>query len=69
MSKAKSAESKKSLSVTLTKSLAKRLPKQLANASGLGLKRIHQTVRLQDTPAIRGMINQIYFMVKVEEVE
>ncbi|MCS5710282.1 50S ribosomal protein L30 [Candidatus Berkiella aquae] len=59
----------KSLSVTLTKSLAKRLPKHLANAHGLGLKRIHQTVHLQDTPAIRGMINQIYFMVKVEETK
>lgn len=67
MSKAKAAESKKSLKVTLTKSLAKRLPNHLANASGLGLKRIHQTVQLQDTPAIRGMINKIYFMVKVEE--
>ncbi len=68
MSKAKAAESKKSIAVTLTKSLAKRLPNQLANARGLGLRRIHQTVQLQDTPAIRGMINKIYFMVKVEEV-
>lgn len=68
MSKAKAAESKKTIAVTLTKSLAKRLPNQLANASGLGLRRIHQTVQLQDTPAIRGMINKIYFMVKVEEV-
>jgi len=66
MAKAKSA---KTISVTLTRSLAKRLPKQLANAHGLGLKRIHQTVKLQDTPAIRGMINQINFMVKVEEAE
>jgi len=67
MAKSKATDSKKSLVVTLTKSLAKRLPNQLANAHGLGLKRIHQTVSLQDTPAIRGMINKIYFMVKVEE--
>jgi large subunit ribosomal protein L30 len=60
--------SKKGLAVTLIRSLNKRKPNHLANAHGLGLKRIHQTVHLQDTPEIRGMINCIYYMVKVEEV-
>ena len=57
------------LVVTLVKSLSKRLPNHLANAHGLGLKKLHQTVYLQDTPAIRGMINQIHYLVKVEEVK
>ena len=35
--------------------------------SGLGLRRLHQTVVLQDTPEIRGMINKVNHMVTVEE--
>ncbi len=34
---------------------------------GLGLRRLHQTVVLQDTPEIRGMINKVSHMVTVEE--
>lgn len=34
---------------------------------GLGLRRLHQTVVLKDTPEIRGMINKISHMVTVEE--
>jgi large subunit ribosomal protein L30 len=33
---------------------------------GLGLRRIGHTVELEDTPAVRGMINKVYYMVKVE---
>lgn len=72
MAKAKSKsakpEHKKMLAVKLTRSLSKRLPNHLANANGLGLKRIHQTVHVLDTPENRGMINRINYMVKVEEV-
>ncbi len=64
---AASSASKKTLSVTLIKSLAKRLPNHLANVKGLGLRRIHQTVQVLDTPENRGMINRIYYLVKVEE--
>jgi large subunit ribosomal protein L30 len=35
--------------------------------NGLGLRRLHQTVTLQDTPEIRGMINKVSHMVIVEE--
>jgi large subunit ribosomal protein L30 len=35
--------------------------------TGLGLRRLHQTVVLQDTPEIRGMINKVNHMVTVEE--
>lgn len=34
---------------------------------GLGLKRLHQTVTLQDTPEIRGMIGKVKHMVTVED--
>ena len=59
----------KALSVTLIRSLCKRPPNHLANVRGLGLKRLHQTVIVKDTPQNRGMINRIYYMVKVEEVK
>ena len=34
---------------------------------GLGLKRMHQTVVLEDTPSVRGMVNKVNYMVRVEE--
>jgi len=63
----KSSSSNKTLTITLVKSLAKRLPNHLANVRGLGLKRIHQTVEVLDTPENRGMINRIHYLLKVEE--
>lgn len=59
----------KKLKVTQTKSVHGRLPKHRATVTGLGLRRIHHTVELQDTPEIRGMIDRVSYMVKVEEVE
>ena len=52
--------------VTLTKSVIGRLESHRATVKGLGLRRMHQTVALQDTPAIRGMINKINYLLKVE---
>jgi large subunit ribosomal protein L30 len=57
----------KRIRVTQVKSAAGRLPKHRACVRGLGLKRIGHTVELADTPAVRGMINKIYYMVRVEE--
>jgi large subunit ribosomal protein L30 len=37
-----------------------------ATALGLGLKRMHQTVELQDTPEVRGMIRKIQYLVRAE---
>lgn len=34
---------------------------------GLGLKRLHHTVELEDTPAVRGMIRKVAYLVRVEE--
>ncbi|WP_395480201.1 50S ribosomal protein L30 [Candidatus Curculioniphilus buchneri] len=44
-----------------------RLPKHKATLIGLGLRRIGQVVEREDTPAVRGMIKSISYMVKIKE--
>lgn len=56
----------KKLKVTLNKSLIGRLKSHKACVAGLGIRRIHQTVEVVDTPANRGMINKVSYMVSVE---
>ena len=63
----KVATKKATLSVTLIKSFYGRLPAHRATVNGLGLKRISHTVELQDTPEVRGMINKVSYLLKVEE--
>ena len=58
--------SDKTLKVTLTKSPIGRLKKHKACVAGLGLRRIGHTVEVEDTPSVRGMINRVYYMVRVE---
>jgi large subunit ribosomal protein L30 len=58
----------KRLKVTLIKSLNGRLKSHKACAAGLGLRRMHQTVEVANTPAIQGMLNQISYLLKIEEV-
>ena len=62
----KAAPKKKTVSVTLVKSFYGRLPKHRATVTGLGLKRINHTVELEDTPEVRGMINKVSYLLKVE---
>ncbi|MEX0941215.1 MAG: 50S ribosomal protein L30 [Pseudomonadales bacterium] len=57
----------KMIKVTLKKSPIGRLKNHRACVAGLGLRRISQTVEVVDTPANRGMINKISYMVNVEE--
>ena len=52
--------------VTQTRSTIGKLPKHISTMKGLGLRRIGHKVELEDTPAVRGMINKVYYMVKVE---
>ena len=59
--------SKATVSVTLVKSFYGRLPKHRATVTGLGLKRINHTVVLEDTPEVRGMINKVSYLLKVED--
>ena len=56
----------KSIKVTLVKSVIGRIEAHRATVKGLGLRRMHHTVELQDTPAIRGMINAVGYLLKVE---
>ncbi|MGI9223293.1 MAG: 50S ribosomal protein L30 [Woeseiaceae bacterium] len=58
----------KELKVTLVKSKYGRLKKHKACVAGLGLRKIHQTVQVADTPENRGMINRISYLLSVEEV-
>ena len=58
--------SNKTVTVTLTKSPIGRLKKHKACVAGLGLRRIGQTVTVEDTPSTRGMIDRVSYMVRVE---
>ena len=64
--KAEKTENKK-LNVTLVKSAAGRLEKQQRTVEALGLKRLHQTVTVEDNPAMRGMIRTVNHLVTVTE--
>ncbi|GKU76692.1 MULTISPECIES: 50S ribosomal protein L30 [Paenibacillus] len=56
------------LQITLVRSLIGRNEKQRATVESLGLRKIRQSVVLNDNPAIRGMVNHVSHLVKVEEV-
>lgn len=56
----------KTIKVTLLKSTIGRLEAHKACVRGLGLKRRHHTVTVIDTPANRGMINRVSYMLQVE---
>lgn len=58
----------KQLKVTLIRSIIGRLPKHKATIKGLGLSRMHQTVVLEDTACVRGMINKVNYLLQVEEM-
>jgi len=60
------AEAKK-VKVTLVKSRFGRLKAHRACVAGLGLRRMHQTVEVVDTPENRGMINKVSYLLRVEE--
>ena len=57
----------KKIRVTQTKSSSGRLRTHRDTVRGLGLRRIRHTVELDDTPEIRGMINKISYMLRVED--
>jgi large subunit ribosomal protein L30 len=63
----KPAAAGKTIKVTLVKGLTATKHKHRESVKGLGLKRRSHTVEVADTPAIRGMINRVSYLVKVEE--
>jgi large subunit ribosomal protein L30 len=58
---------KKTMKVKLVRSVHGRLDRHKACVLGLGLRRMHQVVEVEDTPCTRGMVNAVSYMVKVVE--
>jgi large subunit ribosomal protein L30 len=63
----KKQTSNKILQVTLVKSPIGYTKDQKATVRALGLRRMNQTIEHKDTPAIRGMLNKIIHLVKIEQ--
>lgn len=56
------------LKITLVKSTIGAIPKHKATVEALGLKKLNKTVEMPDNAPVRGMINQVRHLVKVEEI-
>ena len=56
----------KKIKVTLVKSLIGTKQDHRATAKGLGLRKLNSSAMLEDTPAVRGMIRKIAYLVKYE---
>jgi large subunit ribosomal protein L30 len=61
------ADKKNTLRVTQTGSPIGRHRSQRATLVGLGLNKMHRTRELEDTPAVRGMIDKVKHLVRVED--
>jgi len=57
----------KTIKITLTKSIIGRKQDHIATVKALGLKKIRDCVELTDTPAIRGMVKKVSYLVDVTE--
>ncbi len=55
----------KTIKVKLVKSTAGCKQSHRDTVRGLGLKRMHHMVELEDTPSVRGMINKVHYLVQV----
>ena len=60
-------DSVKKIRVRLVKSANGRLASHRACVRGLGLRRLHHSVVVEDTPCTRGMIDKVAYLLKVEE--
>jgi len=58
----------KKLKITLIKSTIGAVPKNRKTVEALGLNKLHKTVEMPDNDAVRGMIQRVRHLVKVEEV-
>ncbi len=56
----------KKIKVTLVRSTIGTIKAHRDCVRGLGLRRLHHTVEVQDTPAVRGMIKRVAYLVKCE---
>jgi len=55
------------IKLTLVKSLSGRLKAHQACAKGLGIKKIHRSIEVNNTPENMGMINKINYLLKIEK--
>ena len=60
------ADASKKIKVTLVKSTIGCKPTHKATVRGLGLRRMKQAVELKDSPEVRGMIDTVRYLVRVE---
>ncbi|MGB4468405.1 MAG: 50S ribosomal protein L30 [Azovibrio sp.] len=58
--------SEKTVKVTLVKSIIGTKQSHRATVRGLGLRKLNHTVELVDTPAVRGMIHKVSYLLKCE---
>lgn len=59
---------KQQFKVTLVRSRFGRLKSHRACVAGLGLRRMHQSVVVEDTPCTRGMANKVAYLLEIEDV-
>ena len=57
------------IKVTQVKSAIKRTARQKRTLEALGLRKLHQTIEVEATPQIRGMVQKVLHLVEVEEVK
>ena len=63
----KKEQSGKTIRVTLVRSPIGYTQDQKVTVRALGLRRLHQTIEHRDTPALRGMLNKVIHLLKIEE--
>ena len=63
---AKKSSSGKTVKITLVHSVINTRGDHRATVRGLGLRRLNHTVELEDTPAVRGMINKVIYLLRLE---
>jgi large subunit ribosomal protein L30 len=61
------ANTNKTVKVTLVRSVINTRGSHRATVRGLGLRRLNHTVELADTPEVRGMINKVGYLLKLED--
>ena len=61
------AESKKTIRIRQIGSPIGRPKDQRATLIGLGLNKMHRVKELEDTPSVRGMINKVHHLVRIED--
>jgi large subunit ribosomal protein L30 len=63
----KTTHAKKTMKVTLVRSPNSTQKSHRATVRGLGLRRLNHTVEIEDTPATRGMVRKVAYLVKCED--